>query len=509
MEYALKASEMKACDQNTVTRIGIPSLVLMERAALAACQEAEGLIPGKGRVLVIAGSGNNGGDGLAVGRLRALAGKQVTFFMAGDSKKLTEETRAQIKILENLGFSIQGKLEAAEYDMVIDAFFGIGLSREIAGDACQVIGRMNFYKSQGAFILSLDIPSGICADTGRIMGCAVRADLTVAFAFAKRGHLLYPGREYCGRLKIKDIGIPRKAFGSTLPAAFYYEIEDAAGLLPKRAPAGNKGTFGKGLVVAGSRDMCGACLLCGRSLLKTGAGMARIISPSCNRTVIQQGIPEAVLSAFDGTPSGEKVKESLAWADAVVAGPGLGMGEEAYLLMKYLLEDTAIPMVVDADGLNLIAANGSLQELAARRQAQKLVLTPHPGELARLLNIQVQEVLKDREGAARKLAGRFSCVVVAKDAATIVVAPGEERMYINVSGNDGMASAGSGDVLAGITGGLLAQGMSAFQAASLGSYLHGLAGDYAAREKGRYGMTAGDIACSIPFVMKSLENCSA
>ncbi len=504
MKYVLKASEMKACDNDTIERIGIPSLVLMERAALSVLQTLDeiGICPR--RVLIAAGVGNNGGDGLAVGRLLAERGTEVAFYIEGDPERMTKETRIQKNILENLGISIQSKLESAEYDMVIDALFGIGLSRELTGGCRKAVEEINLLKDRGAVVCSLDIPSGICADDGKVLGSAVRADITVAFAFAKRGHLLYPGREYTGRLFVKDIGISENSFADRKPSAFYYKKEDLHMLLPGRSRAGNKGSFGKVLLIAGSRDMCGACILCGKGILRVGAGMLKIITPSCNREIIQQALPEAMLYTFDEMPEEEKMQQAFKWADVIVAGPGLGTGEASlFLIEKVLTCIRRLPVVVDADGLNLMASEGKLRQMAQSASVEGgLILTPHPGELMRLVQREMKEYAGCQEAFARELSEMFNCTVAAKDAATLVAGAGRKEIYINISGNDGMATAGSGDVLAGIIGGLLAQGMRGFEAASLGVFLHGLAGDEAAGRKGRYGMLAGDIGEAVALVTR-------
>ncbi len=493
MKYVLKADEMKRCDQNTIKGIGIPSMVLMERAALAVCEEITATRKKINKALIVAGMGNNGGDGLAVGRLLALQGAQVTFYMAGSHEKMSEETKKQALILKNLGISIQSKLEDMEYDMVVDALFGVGLSREIQGDFAEIVLKINRYRQQGAFICSVDIPSGICADTGKILGCGVRADLTVTFGFVKRGHLLYPGKSYAGMLKVKDIGILKESFFGEKPQAFCYEAADIPKLLPVRAEDGNKGTFGKALLIAGSYDMSGACILCAKAVLRAGAGMVKIITPACNRQIIQIALPEAMLYTFGEMPCREKVEEAFDWADVAVAGPGMGTDESARMLMEYVLEQKKIPVVIDADGLNLLAAHKELEILAADGAGEKLILTPHPGELGRLLKTGKEEYLRQREQLVVKLAEKFGCTVAAKDAVTLVVQAGRREIYINTSGNDGMAAAGSGDVLAGIIGGLLAQRMEVFKAVCAGSYLHGVAGDKAAVWMGHYGMTATDI----------------
>lgn len=501
MKYIVSAQEMKTYDRDTIDRIGMPSLVLMERAACGVFEEITGTGPLPERVLVAAGAGNNGGDGLAIGRMLALKGCRPTFFMAGNPDRASEETKVQIKILRNLGFSIQRKLEDAEYDMVIDALFGIGLSRDVKGEYAEVIGKINRMGRGGAKVVSVDIPSGICADTGKILGCAVKAHVTVTFAFAKKGHLLYPGKEYTGVLAVKDIGITEKSFAGQTPGAFHYEPGELTGLLPTRNPAGNKGTFGKVLLIAGSRDMSGACTLCGTGVLRAGAGMVKIITPDCNREIIQTALPEAMLYSFGGTPDRSQVEKALEWADVLIAGPGMGQDENARILMEQVLANKTLPMVIDADGLNLISANGFLQKLLSMRPIGTTILTPHPGELVRLMGTDMEAYQSDREGPARKLAKEYGCVVAAKDAVTMVYGPGRKEIYINTSGNDGMACAGSGDVLAGITGGLIAQGMKCFEGACLGVYLHGLAGEEASIRNGRYGMVASDIAKALTRVM--------
>lgn len=502
MKYVLKSEEMQRYDRDTINRLGIPSMVLMERAALSVAEElSEKIGETRKRILVVAGTGNNGGDGLAVGRLLALMGNTVTFYLAGNPDKMTSETASQLQILKNSGFSIQRKLEDVEYDMIVDALLGIGLSRAVQGDYANIVERMNCYGRQGAYVCAVDIPSGICADTGRVMGCAVRADLTVTFAFAKRGHLLYPGREYSGKLVVKDIGITEVSFQENPPAAFCYEKEDISKLMPYRVPSGNKGTFGKVLLIAGSMDMCGACILCGNSILRSGAGMVKIITPSCNRQILQQSFPEAMLYTYEETPDETKVRQSLAWCDVVVAGPGMGTGKEACQVMKWILKEQSLPVVIDADGLNLIAAYKELADLAALRMPGKTILTPHPGELGRLLGTDRKAYESDREKLVFTLARKVHCIVAAKDAVTMVVKFDRKEIYLNTSGNDSMATAGSGDVLAGVIGGLLAQGMDEFDAACLAVYLHGLAGECAGNKNGHCGVLATDIIKELMQVM--------
>lgn len=501
MQYAVTAAEMKLYDQKTISEVGIPSLVLMERAALETVRVLFTERKTFKSALIVAGTGNNGGDGLAAGRILASRGIKVTFLLAGRWENLSKETARQKDILLNSGLSILRKIENEEYNIVIDALFGIGLSRDVEGDYAELIHAVNAMKQRGSYICSLDIPSGICADTGKVMGCAVRADLTTAFAFAKRGELLYPGREYTGKLVVCDIGIPAGVLKNQHPRAFYLEMEDAIRKLPERRPDGNKGTFGKALLIAGSRDMCGACILAGNSIFKAGAGMVKIITPECNREILQSTLPEAMLYSYGDMPEPEQLQKALDWADVAAIGPGLGMGESAFFLIRYCLKNSVIPMVFDADALNLIGRDQELAKLLTRKSGENIVLTPHPGELVRLLEKDMAGCQKDRMGMIQEVLQKYGCILVAKDAVTIAAGKNGKELFINTSGNDGMAVAGSGDVLTGIISGLMAQKMSCFEAAGLGVYLHGLAGEEACRLNGRYGMTAMDIVKQLPKVM--------
>lgn len=504
MEKIVTAEEMKLYDSYTIEKTGIPAMVLMERAAMAVCSCIEERTGKDVRVLVAAGMGNNGGDGLAIGRILAEKGGKVTFFMPGiheAEKKASKETGQQLKILKNLGFSIHSNFPEQEYDIVIDALFGIGLTREITGDYRKTVEEINRLSVQGAYIVSVDIPSGICADSGRIMGCAVRADRTVAFEYAKCGHYFYPGKEYSGRLKVCPVGIGKGAMLQQPPSLFTIKKEELAALLPQRKADGNKGSFGRVLLVAGKQDMCGAAILCGRSILRTGAGMVKIITPECNREIIQKALPEAMLYSYFEMPEKEKAAECLAWADVIVAGPGMGKEAAALSLMEWVLSQKEKPLVIDADGLNMIAQNRLLDSQARQYRKNRIIMTPHPGELIRLTGQTIEEYKKQPIPFVKALAAKYSCIVAGKDAVTVVAEADREEKYINATGNDGMATAGSGDVLAGIISGLLAQGQQPFMAACTGVCLHGEAGRRAAVKKSRYSVMASDIIEEICFVL--------
>lgn len=497
-EYLVSSEEMREYDKNTIEYFGVPSMVLMERAALAVAEEIEERFPGGGRVLVAAGSGNNGGDGIAVGRILKLRGFAVDFYLAGEREKCSRETEEQIRIIGKYGYSLQNKMEDKEYDIIVDALFGIGLSRELKGGFAETVRKIN---ESGAFICSIDIPSGIHTDSGQVMGEAVKAALTVTFGWKKLGHMFYPGSQYGGKIVCRDIGITRESFLKKAPRVYTYRGDAGYGM-PWRNGGGNKGTFGKVLVVAGSVNMSGACELCARAAYRTGAGMVKVITPEENRIIVQSGVPEALLSTYrsEGEISGKLhniLEEGMKWADCIVIGPGIGTGEKADAILKEVLEGERKPLVIDADGLNLLARDQELKRCLENRNREagrgQVILTPHLAEFARLHGCTLDEARRDILHKPGELADRYGCIVVCKDARTAVAVPAKEEIYMNTSGNDGMATAGMGDVLAGVIGGLLAQGMEAEQAAVLGVYIHGTAGDRAAEQKGRYALMAGDV----------------
>ncbi len=490
MKYLVSSNEMREYDLNTIEKIGIPAPVLMERAALAAFARVEAHLEREGKraatALVLAGFGNNGGDGLALARLLLERGVSVEVWCVGNEEKATGQWRAQRKILEHYPVNFCVSPSRHEYTIVVDALFGVGLSREVSGVFYEALLTFNQLE---AWKLALDIPSGVDADTGRALGIAARVDETVSFGFCKRGLMLYPGCGFAGKVTTASIGITEAAFFGREPEWFAYD-EDVRKLLPPRDGAGNKASFGKLLLIAGSRNMAGAACLAAKAAYRAGAGMVKVVTPEENRIIVQQTVPEALLE------SGPNLTESLdGWADVVVIGPGLGQDERALQLMRQAVEGCALPLVIDADGLNLLAKNLKPAEVLARQggEGRGLVLTPHVGELSRLTGTAIQKLKKNLPGYGRDLAERFHGVLVAKDARTFVC---RERgsTCVNLSGNSGMATAGSGDVLAGVIGGRLAQGMRPCEAACVGAYLHGKAGDSASGELGEHGCMAGDIA---------------
>lgn len=510
MEYLLTAKEMQRYDAATIEEIGIGALVLMERAALAVYEEILEVfgVSGSGckKVLILAGCGNNGADGLALARMLSehgqstwpenvmCAGKrragvrfQVEVVVCGNREKATEQWKTQYEILKHFPVWTGSKPKTDEYDILVDALFGVGLSRDITGTYAQWIHWMN--ERQG-FKVAVDMPSGIHSDNGRVMGCAVKADLTVCFAFGKRGLYFFPGCEYAGKVVVKKIGIGELAFGRMRPEMFRY-TEEVAELMPVRCGDGNKGTFGKVLLAAGNRNMAGAAVLAAHGCYRVGTGMVKVLTRECNRVILQTAVPEALLCT--------KEPEGYKWPDVLALGPGLGVDEWAYEILNAFLRENDLPLVIDADGLNLLAMHGELMELVSMQAGagRTIILTPHVGELARLCGITIAQVKENPVDVSMGLAQKLNCVIVSKDARTLVC-QSTKPVCMNTTGNSGMAVAGSGDVLTGVIAGLLAQGMEPFAAASVGVYLHGAAGDAAAAGLGERGMTAGDLVQAIP-----------
>ncbi len=491
MRYLVTAEEMRRYDKYTIEEMGVPSMVLMERAALAAYDRIEKYRsehPGtKMKVLIMAGTGNNGGDGLALARLLSEGGYTVEVWCVGEKGRASEEWSAQRKILDHYPVNFSTKPAEVEYTILIDALFGVGLSREIAGvlgDAVDTFNGLEGWK------IALDLPSGIDSDTGIIRGKAVRVNETVTFGFCKRGLVLYPGCDLAGKITTADIGISELSFGGCEPGMYFLD-EKTEELLPVRNVCGNKGTFGKVLLIAGSFNMAGAAVLAAKAAYRIGAGMVKVITPKENRVILQQTVPEALLGGPDD------LEESLNWADVIAIGPGLGKGPDTENLLEKVLKNSKLPLLIDADGLNLLAENPGLRKLAAYEgsRGRSMVLTPHVGELARLLQKKISEVKENLSDCGSELAMELQAVVAAKDARTFICGAGKP-VCVNLSGNSGLATAGSGDVLAGMIAGLMAQGMEAYRAACVGTCIHGRAGDRVSAKIGEHACMAGDLVCT-------------
>ena len=511
MKYALGSGQMKAIDRYTIETIGIPAMVLMEKAAMAVVRHTKELCSEKDTILAVCGYGNNGGDGIAAARILFMEGYNVSVVMVGDKEHATKETKQQMKIARKIGVPMLRKVKWEEYTVIVDALFGIGLTRNIAGEFRRVVEEIN---KTTAKVVAVDIPSGVCADDGKIMGIAVNADVTVTFGYQKTGCLLFPGSECSGKVYVEDIGFAKGGL-SEAPTRFYFD-EAPGALLPVRQKNSNKGTYGKVLVIAGSKNMSGAAFFAATAAYRMGSGLVHILTAKENREILQRQLPEAILTTYETLEEGiseadiESIRDAVSWASVIVLGPGLGLSAMSARIVNYVICECKVPLVIDADGLNIISrmiservpseegVEGRIRYLAKLLPAET-ILTPHKKELSVLTGIPLADLVNCLIDSSASCTYNNDLIYVKKDVRTMVSFGNSD--YINVSGNDGMATAGSGDVLAGMIAGLLAQGETPKMAAMTGCYLHGLAGDVAANKKGPRSMLASDILEAIPEVL--------
>ena len=494
MQLWVNAAQMKAADQYTIQKLGVPSLELMEHAAQACVQVLEDEKFDLSHVCVVCGSGNNGGDGFAIARILQNNRYSVETFCVGNPEHYTEETQEQMYRLQECGGKITyGMPQEDSYSVVIDAVFGVGLSRKVEGRYRQVIEQMNRMRGTK---FAVDIPSGLSATTGCILGCAFKADYTVTFQLKKIGLELSQGRTMAGKVIVPDIGI------STDSICEDQEIVRTAGkniyrkMLPDRPEDSNKGTYGRLLVIAGSKGMAGAAYLNAHAAYMTGAGLVRVYTSSDNREILQTLLPEAIITTYEEYNK-EELLSLLTWADGVCIGSGLGMSRLSEKILKTVIEYVKVPCLIDADGLNLLAENKNyLNQMAERR----FVITPHMKEMSRLTGTPVEELKADRIQILKDFISRYRITCVLKDSRTLIASE-EKGIRMNLTGNSAMAKAGSGDVLAGVISGWMVQGKEAEDAAELGTYIHGLSGDLAKFEKGVYSVMARDL---IEYISKAL-----
>jgi len=513
-EYLVSAKEMKMLDENTITKTGIPSLVLMERAAkaVADCVMQYCNMTGAGRILIVAGNGNNGADGICAGRILKEYGYETDICLLKSKHDYTEELLLQKKIADTyrIPFLKEEEVDFAHYKVVVDAIFGIGINRDVEGSAKEMITGIN---ASDCYIISIDIPSGINASTGAVCGIAVKANETITFGFYKCGQLFYPGRKYCGKITKAYIGINETSFYGVNPSMITYIGEPDEKIDLGRNAAGNKGTFGKVLVIAGRSSTTGAALLCAKSAIRSGCGMVAVLTETENKDAFLAELPEVMVETYSRDDESArlyaKLDKWLAWADVCVIGCGLSTDGIAYKLLSHTLIEFDKTIVADADAINLFAIHDELKELLDNRRAEigkaSVIFTPHPGELASLAHCSIADIKEERLAYAGKICREYGVILIAKDADTLCMAGGE-CSYLNCSGNDGMSTAGSGDVLAGLVGSFVAQtmraGSSIYEAVCLAVYVHGLAGDYQAKCNGKAFMVASDIIEAYKYILK-------
>lgn len=494
MEWLVNAREMKNCDKNTIEYYKMPSQVLMERAALSVVAQIKKQKYCLDKVLVVCGNGNNGGDGVAVARLLALDGYDVTILFADKKHTFSEDMQKQLEIAKKYELNMIEQWEDEKYSLIVDAIFGIGLSRVVEEKTAELIQKIN---DSGISVAAIDIASGISADTGNVMGIAVKADMTVTFAYKKLGHLLYPGADYTGKLYVSDIGISGKSWLDKKASCYALGKEDL-NLLPKREKRSHKGTYGKVLLIAGKCNMGGAAIFAAKAAYASGCGLVRVFTAEENRTAILTHVPEAVLTTYAGKKIDKtELTEAIQWADVVAIGPGIGTDLPAKEMVKTVLTVSSVPVVMDADALNVLAEDTNV----LLRPHTEIIITPHLGEMANLAGVSISYIKDNLIAQAEEFAREYNVICVLKDARTVCSVP-YGKTWLNLSGNHGMATAGSGDVLCGLITGLVAQGMQPELAAPLGVYIHGLAGDVMVKKTGYHGLMADDLATGIKKVMK-------
>ena len=506
------AGRMRELDRRAIEEAGVPSLTLMERAAEGIAEAALSLMerrPGKSRAAVFCGTGNNGGDGIAAGRILAEKGVSVRLFLVGDRAKMTAEAGAEAARLSERDLELEAfdpedrgqRSWARGSDVVLDALFGVGLSREVEGPWAAAVDLIGTCKGK---VVSADVPSGIDADTGRILGRAVRADRTVTFTYAKIGHAVGDGELCSGDVEIRDIMPELRDRGPVSPVRTVERafVEDA---LPSRRPDGHKGTFGEVLVVGGSVGYTGAPYLTAAAALRSGCGLVHLGVPEAVWAVEASKCASAMPFPLPGKPgSGHlgrralpEILERLGRCDVLALGPGLGRERETVRLVWELLRRTERPVVLDADGIN--ALEGHMDVLDARK-GRTTILTPHEGEAARIgMDLSV-----GRAQAARAFAVEHGCVMVLKGHRTVTASPAG-TVLVNGTGGTGLAKGGSGDVLTGVIASLLAQGATPVQAAAAGVWIHGRAGDLGERTWSARSLLPTDTVSMLPDVFLELD----
>ena len=508
------AAVMRKLDACAIHDYGIPGVVLMENAGKGTVDcifKLYGNPAGK-IITIIAGPGNNGGDGFVIARHLHQLGALPQLVLMVDPVKLTGDAAINWEIVKRLPIQAvtikgDGDLSIAkryfhQSQLLVDAIFGTGLKREVSGIYASIIGLINQLKNT---VVAVDISSGLDSDTGQPLGDAVVADLTVTYGLAKPGHFIGLGKKLTGMLEVVDIGIPPEVVEKNDISLELLEKEQLGALVPERMPESHKGSYGHLLLLAGAQGKTGAAILATQGALRSGVGLVSLAVSQQLNAIYESCLFEAMTMPlasdyFFGTEDRPAIEMALQRKSAVVLGPGIGVEETTVSLVKGLYDTVDVPMVVDADGLNCLAKLGIERTLLPR------VLTPHPGEMARLVSVTVDQVQENRQEVAAEFAKKYNVILVLKGAMTVIAAPGG-AVSINPTGNPGLAAGGTGDVLGGVIGSLLAQGVSPWNAACLGVYVHGLAADnIVARRKSTMGFLASELAKELPCAFKDVSS---
>lgn len=511
----LTAKQMQTLDRRAIDEIGIPGVVLMENAGRIVAEEIiSRYSSGNAQyALVLAGKGNNGGDGFVIARHLLDNDWAVLTLVFADAEAIVGDAAVNLNALKNCGGEVLFVTseeefdafadDADDYSVVVDALFGTGLTKMVEGIFLDAIGWIN---CQVCPVVAVDIPSGIDGSNGRILGDVVNADVTVSFAFPKIGQVSFPGARHVGELVVADIGIPKQLAYETDAECLLIDEQEARLLLPVRSKDGHKGNFGHLLVLAGSTGKCGAAVMAAQAGLRGGAGLVTLACPQSIQPTIAAKVTEVMTAPLTDS-SGKVSRQALAdlqqlseGKQALAIGPGIGQRVDVVDLVRSLIQETSLPMIIDADGLNALSDD---IEILSAQAGHDVVLTPHPGEMSRLTGLSVAEIQSNRFDVARDFAVAHKVVLVLKGARTLVAAP-DGSVHVNTSGHAGMASGGMGDVLTGLIGSLLAQGLPAKDAATLGVFLHGLAADRLLEDFGDAGLLATDVIYELPAARQAL-----
>ena len=517
-EYLVTADEMRAFDNASINVFGIQGVVLMEnagRSTFLEIAERFGLSLDGLKVSVLAGPGNNGGDGFVIARYLINHGANVKTYLLSPRSRTRGDALTNLNILSAMGGSIielsdsppdsEAAMHWMQSDILIDAILGTGLKSEVRSPFKEAINLVN--QSQG-YVVSVDIPSGLNSDTGQIMGCAVRAHLTVTYGFRKLGMAVHPGKDLCGDVKVIDICIPRSLAEKNPPPAQLVGRSDAKAYFNLRVDQNaHKGTYGHALVVGGSPGKTGAPVMAARAASRIGAGLVTLAAPEALNQIFENKLTEEMTVCVQSDSRGQwtkdsvsGVKQSLIGKDCIIVGPGLSVSPSATRIVETILLESECPVVVDADGLNCITGNLEILE----KRSENVIFTPHPGEMARLTGLSTEQIQKNRIDIARKFANEWNIWLVLKGAATIIASP-SGQIFVNSSGNSWMASGGQGDALSGIIGGLLAQGLTVQETLTFGVFLHGMIADRIVSEKGLHPVLATDLIGLIPRYLWELS----
>jgi NAD(P)H-hydrate epimerase len=517
----VSAGQMRSIDANAMNSFGIPGIVLMENAALAVVREVQDYFSEQGKkslrglkAVILVGKGNNGGDGLAIARHLNILGMEVTVFLFAGAHELSGDAKLNYDLFQGMDGKIVlvedekqirlFKLALIQSHLAVDALFGIGFRGNIPEPIAGFIEDLNKAELP---VISVDIPSGLEADTGKVNNVAVKADITVTFGLPKLGHFLGQGPILTGKLVTDQISIPESIISRETPFAYALTDEVIKPLIPVRHPQGHKGTHGRAVLIGGSVGMSGAVVLAGRSAQRCGTGLLQIVVPEAIAETVDLGVIEATVwpakdyEVLTGN-SWAVIAERLEGANACAVGPGLRQTESFLPVLKDILQETDIPVILDADALNLISRQPDL--LSLRKGKGNVILTPHPGEMARLCACSAAEIQENRLEAALSKAMEWGVIVVLKGAGTIVASP-DGRVFLNTTGNAGLGTGGTGDVLTGCIMSWAAQGVPPLGAACMGVYLHGKAADVLKNKFGLSGFTASEIADCLPKVRREIE----